>query len=73
MVSSDLIERTDVAFRWLDRAYAQKDTLLWAIKSDRLLTPLRDNPRYKSLPLKMNLLETSRCPSRSRVPLQTST
>jgi len=48
--------RTDVALQWLDRAYAHKDTLLWAIKSDPLLTPLRDDPRYKSLLRKMNLL-----------------
>jgi len=48
--------RTDVALQWLDRAYAQKDTLLWAIKSDPLLTPLRDDPRHKSLLRKMNLL-----------------
>ena len=45
-----------MAFRWLDRAYAQKDTLLWAIKSDPLLIPLRGDPRYKSLLRKMKLL-----------------
>jgi len=50
------VGRTDVAFQWLDRAYAQKDTLLWAIKSDPLLTPLRGDPHYESLLRKMDLL-----------------
>ena len=43
------------AFKWLDRAYAQKDDSLWVIKSDPLLKDLEGDPRYKALLRKMNL------------------
>lgn len=47
----------DQAFKWLDRAYAQKDDSLWVIKSDPLLKDLEGDPRYKVLLRKMNLPE----------------
>src|SRR5262249_44360303 len=45
----------DQAFKWLDRAYAQKDSSLWLIKGDPLLKSLEGDPRYKTFLRKMNL------------------
>jgi TolB-like protein/predicted Zn-dependent protease len=47
----------DTAFRWLDRAYAQKDVQLWTVKGDPLLAPLRSDPRFRAFLRKMNLPE----------------
>lgn len=47
----------DEAFRWLDRAYAQKDSGLYLIKGDLLLKNLEPDPRYKAFLRKMNLPE----------------
>jgi tetratricopeptide (TPR) repeat protein len=47
----------DEAFNWLDRAYAQKDYLLWTIKGDPLLNNIKADPRYKAFLRKMNLPE----------------
>lgn len=49
-------ERDD-AFRWLERAYAQKDTGLYSIKGNPLLAQLEPDPRYKAFLKKMNLPE----------------
>jgi TolB-like protein/Flp pilus assembly protein TadD len=49
--------RKDEAFKWLDRAYAQKDIWLWTIKGDPLLKNLQAEPRYKAFLRKMNLPE----------------
>ena len=46
----------DQAFTWLDRAYAQHDGGLTAVKVDRLLQSLRADPRYTVFLRKMNLL-----------------
>jgi serine/threonine-protein kinase len=47
----------DQAFTWLDRAYAQHDGGLTAVKVDRLLLEsLRTDPRYTAFLRKMNLL-----------------
>jgi TolB-like protein len=46
----------DQAFTWLDRAYAQHDGGLTAVKVDRLLESLRTDPRYPAFLRKMNLL-----------------
>ena len=46
----------DEAFRWLDRAYAQKDPGLYLIKGDLLLKNLEPDSRYKAFPHKMKLL-----------------
>lgn len=43
------------AFRWLERAYGQKDSALFAIKSDPLLKGLASDPRYAAFLRKMNL------------------
>jgi TolB-like protein len=46
---------SDEAFRWLDRAYAQKESNLAGIKSERRI--LDGDPRYKAFLKKMNLPE----------------
>jgi TolB-like protein/DNA-binding winged helix-turn-helix (wHTH) protein/Flp pilus assembly protein TadD len=48
---------SDEAFKWLDRAYAQKDTLLHGIKYRTDFDKLHDDPRYKAFLKKMNLPE----------------
>jgi len=45
----------DEAFRWLDRAYAQKDVDLCDIKGDPVFANIRRDPRYKTFLHKMNL------------------
>ena len=45
----------DQAFAWLERAYAQKDIFLWAIKGDPFLKTLEGDPRYQAFLRKMNL------------------
>jgi TolB-like protein/DNA-binding winged helix-turn-helix (wHTH) protein/Tfp pilus assembly protein PilF len=47
----------DQAFKWLDRAYAQKDSMLYFIKGELPLKNLETDPRYKALLRKMNLPE----------------
>jgi TolB-like protein/DNA-binding winged helix-turn-helix (wHTH) protein/Tfp pilus assembly protein PilF len=47
----------DQAFNWFERAYRQKDTGLWEIKSDPFFKALEDDPRYKAFLGKMNLPE----------------
>jgi len=47
----------DEAFKWLDRAYRQHVHDLDLIKTDRLLTKLRSDPRYDALLRRMNLPE----------------
>jgi TolB-like protein/Tfp pilus assembly protein PilF len=49
--------QVDEAMHWLDRAYAQKDSGLYAIKGDPLLKNVESDPRYKALLKKMNLPE----------------
>jgi len=48
---------SDEAFKWLDRAYAEKDTLLTGIKYRTEFDTLHDDPRYKAFLKKMNLPE----------------
>jgi TolB-like protein/Flp pilus assembly protein TadD len=52
-----LRDQKDEAFRWIDRAYTQKDVDLYRIKSNGLLTNLKPDPRWKSFLRKMNLPE----------------
>jgi TolB-like protein len=47
----------DGAFKWLERAYAQKDPGLVAIKGEPLLANLEGDPRYKAFLRKLNLPE----------------
>jgi TolB-like protein/Flp pilus assembly protein TadD len=47
----------DQAFKWLERAYAQKDPCLFSIKGEPLLASLEADPRYKAFLRKMNLPE----------------
>jgi tetratricopeptide (TPR) repeat protein len=48
--------KTDRAFEWLDRAYAQHDAGLIGIKGDPLLKNLERDPRYAKILNKMGLL-----------------
>ncbi len=48
---------SDDAFKWLDRAYEQKDAFLCTLMSSRPLDGLHDDPRYKAFLKKMNLPE----------------
>jgi TolB-like protein len=48
---------SDEAFKWLDRAYEQKDSLLYRIKFATELDNLHGDPRYKAFLKKMNLPE----------------
>ena len=48
---------SDEAFRWLDRAYAQKDYGLYLVKGNLLLKNLEPVPRFKAFLRKMNLPE----------------
>jgi Flp pilus assembly protein TadD len=50
-------DEDDLAFEWLERAYAQRDTGLPFIKGDRLLRGLVGDPRYKALLRKLKLPE----------------
>ena len=47
----------DLAFTWLERAYAQRDPGLITMKSDRLLRPLNSDPRWGLFLRKMGLPE----------------
>jgi TolB-like protein/Tfp pilus assembly protein PilF len=47
----------DQAFKWLERAYLQKDGDLGMLKGDPLLKHLEADPRYKAFLRKMNLPE----------------
>jgi TolB-like protein/DNA-binding winged helix-turn-helix (wHTH) protein/Flp pilus assembly protein TadD len=47
----------DQAFKWLDRAYAQKDPMLYFIKGELPLKNLVSDPRYKAFLRKMDLPE----------------
>jgi TolB-like protein/Tfp pilus assembly protein PilF len=46
---------SDAAFLWLERAFIQKDSFLWSIKSEPYLNSLKGDPRYKAFLRKMNL------------------
>jgi tetratricopeptide (TPR) repeat protein len=46
---------TDNALEWLERAYRQRDSGLVDIKTDPLLSRLRQNPRYLAILKKMRL------------------
>jgi hypothetical protein len=48
---------SDEAFKWLDRAYMEKDALLYAMKFRTEFNGLHDDPRYKALLKRMNLRE----------------
>ncbi len=47
----------DLAFEWLERAYAQRDSGVTLIKGDRLMRGLVGDPRYKAFLKKMKLPE----------------
>ena len=46
---------SDLAFEWLERAYADRDAGLAEMKMDPMLEKLRDSPRYQALFKKMRL------------------
>ena len=43
----------DHAFRWLDRAYEERDWALFFCRSDPLLEPLRRDPRWAAFVARM--------------------
>jgi L-alanine-DL-glutamate epimerase-like enolase superfamily enzyme len=45
----------DEAFRWLDRAYAQRDAGFSTLKIDPFIARLHDDPRYAQLLRKVGL------------------
>ncbi len=47
----------DLAFEWLERAYAQRDGGVAEIKADRLMRGLAGDPRYKAFLKKLKLPE----------------
>ena len=47
----------ELALKWLNRAYDQKDGALYYVKGDPLLVNLEIDPRYKAFLRKMNLPE----------------
>ena len=47
----------DLAFEWLERAYAQRDGGVAEIKGDRLMRGLVGDPRYKAFLRKLKLPE----------------
>ena len=47
----------DEAFKWIDRAYSQKDTDIAFIKSEAWFDPMRPDPRYNAFLRKMKLPE----------------
>ncbi|HEY6572758.1 MAG TPA: tetratricopeptide repeat protein, partial [Candidatus Eisenbacteria bacterium] len=49
--------QTEEAYRWLDRAYAQRDPGLSYLKPDPLLRPLHADPRWPVLLAKVGLAE----------------
>jgi TolB-like protein len=48
---------SDQALKWLDRAYAEKDSLLYTVKFSMEFKKLEGDPRYKAFLKKMNLPE----------------
>jgi adenylate cyclase len=49
--------QTELAFKWLDRAYAERDDTITSIKVDPLLKSLAGDPRYRALLKKLGLPE----------------
>jgi hypothetical protein len=47
----------DRAFEWLDKAYDERSSDLPCIKADPRMDPLRSDPRYKELLLRLGLPE----------------
>jgi TolB-like protein/Tfp pilus assembly protein PilF len=47
----------DEALKWLERAYAQKDSALFLVKGDPAFKKIEGDPRYKAFLKKMNLPE----------------
>jgi len=47
--------QADKAFKWLDRAYVQRDAGLRGLKLSKMLHGLRSDPRYRALLAKLNL------------------
>ena len=47
--------QSDLAFQWLERAYAQRDAGMTFLKGDPLLKSLKRDPRYAAFLAKMRL------------------
>ncbi len=49
--------QSDEAMHWLERAYVQKDNVLYSVKGDLPLKSLEADPRFKAFLRQMNLPE----------------
>ena len=49
------LDNKDQAFRWLEKAYDERNLFLRFINTDPVWDPLRDDPRFKELLKKMGL------------------
>jgi TolB-like protein/thioredoxin-like negative regulator of GroEL len=47
----------DEAFQWLDRAYDNRESMLYVVRQDPMLRSLRDDPRFNELVHKLKLPE----------------
>ena len=45
----------DQAFKWLEKAYQERDPVLCSLKTDPIFDSLRPDPRFKALLKKMGL------------------
>ncbi len=52
----------DLAFEWLDRAFAEHDTSLTFVRTDESLAALSDDPRFTGLLRRMNLITRDTAP-----------
>jgi len=52
-----LIQDKESAFHWLQRAYREPDAIFLSVRVDPFLDNLRDDPRFRELLKKMNLLD----------------
>jgi TolB-like protein len=50
-------DEADEALKWLERAYAEKDSLLCIVKGDPAFKKIEEDPRYKAFLRRMNLPE----------------
>jgi len=47
----------ETAFRWLERAYEQKDPMLGSLMTDPMLDPIRSDPRFTEMLKKADLIQ----------------
>jgi hypothetical protein len=55
LIGLDVDREADEALKWLERAYAEKDSVLCIVKGDPAFKKIEGDPRYKAFLRKMNL------------------